>query len=81
MSIKMTNEEKLMAKALAKCTFIPGVQVKRFARDMAFRAELDDADPLTPRQAEYLRNAVIRFRRQIDPKIVDLADLKNRKTT
>jgi hypothetical protein len=54
--------------------------VRGFARDMAFRAELDDADPLTPRQAEYLRNAVIRFRRQIDPKIVDLADLKNRKT-
>lgn len=69
----MTENEKTMAIALAACTFCPGINTKRFAKNMAWRAERDDSSPLTPRQAEYLRAAVIRFRRQIDPAIVEMA--------
>ncbi len=69
----MTDAEKIMARALAGCSFVPGTATKRFARDMAFRAEHSADQPLTPKQADYLRTAVIRFRRQICPTVVALA--------
>lgn len=69
----MTEDEKRMALALAGCTFCPGIGTKRFARQMAARAELNDSPGLTEKQREYLRSAVIRFRRQIDPDVVKLA--------
>lgn len=62
-----------MAIALGACTFVPGIATKRFARDMAFAAGRDDAKPLTEKQDKYLREAVYRFRRQIQPEIVALA--------
>lgn len=62
-----------MAVHLARCTFVPGTGTKRFAQDMAFRAGQPESKPLTSRQAEYLRSAVIRFRRQIPDDVVALA--------
>ena len=69
----MTDDEKRMAIALNSCTFVPGSNTKRFAFNMAFRAEHGTGLALTEKQAKYLREAVIRFRRQIDPAIVELA--------
>ncbi len=69
----MTPEEKRLAIALHGCTFVPGTGTKRFARQMAEAALFDPSPELTPKQREYLRTAVIRFRRQIDADIVKLA--------
>jgi hypothetical protein len=73
----MTALDKIWAIALGNCTFVPGTATKRFARDMAFAAQHDGKDGyeriLTLKQREYLRTAVIRFRRQIDPSVVDSA--------
>ena len=72
----MRDDEKTMAIALAKCTFIPGIPTKRFARDMAERAHWPtgpDTVPLTPKQRKYLCEAVIKFRRQIPIATVVLA--------
>lgn len=76
----VTDAEKKMAVALAGCTFVPGTATKRFAKDMAFRAEHGDEKPLTPKQTEYLQTAVIRFRRQIAPDVVALAKVGADKT-
>lgn len=69
----MTPEQIQFAKALAGVTFPPGTATKRFAKDMAHAAEHQPDRELTPKQAEYLRTAVIRFRRQIAPAIVATA--------
>lgn len=69
----MTPEQQTLAKALNRCTFMPGTGTKRFASDMAHLAEQDSSREITPRQAEYLRTAVIRFRRQIPRDVVELA--------
>ncbi len=69
----MTEDEKTMARALSKCTFVPGILVKRFARNLAFMAEQAQPKPLTPLQAEFLRSAVVRYRRQIPDDVVALA--------
>jgi len=69
----MTDDQRRMAFALAQCTFVPGVRTKRFARDMAARAEMADAQPLTEKQDKYLREAVYKFRRQIEPSVVAIA--------
>ena len=73
----MTESERRMAKSLAVCRFIPGIPTKRFARDMAERARLEEngAEPkaLTEKQAKYLREAVWKFRRQIPGFIVSEA--------
>ena len=69
----MTDDEKSMAFALAACRFVPGIGTKRFARDIAYRASQKDSGDLTAKQREYLRTAVIRFRRQIDPDVVAIA--------
>ena len=69
----MTTDQMTMAAHLARCIFVPGTGTKRFAHDMAARALTMDPKPLTDRQAEYLRTAVIRFRRQIPRQVVDLA--------
>ncbi len=67
----MTDDEKKMAFALAGCTFVPGIGTKRFAQNMAHAAT--HGIELTSGQRAYLRTAVIRYRRQIDPAIVALA--------
>jgi hypothetical protein len=62
-----------MALALNCCTFCPGINTKRFARNMAALAEHDPEREITPKQAEYLRRAVLRFARQIEADVVALA--------
>ena len=69
----MTKEQIEFANALAGCTFVSGTGTKRFSRDMASRAQLPEPPALTDKQAEYLRTAVIRFRRQISSDVVELA--------
>ena len=69
----MTDAERQMARDLHRCTFCPGIGTKRFAREMAARADQPDAKPLTEKQAKYLREAVIRYRRQIPAGTVKLA--------
>lgn len=69
----MTPDEKLWALALAKCSFVPGIGVKRFARQMAEVVESGRDYTLSPKQREFLRTAVIRYRRQIDSAVVESA--------
>lgn len=70
----MTENEKTLARALAACCFMPGIGTKRFAKDMAARAALPDAPALTPAQRRYLLTATVRYRRQIAPGVVALAE-------
>lgn len=69
----MTHDEQQMAKALGLVTMCPGIGTKRFAKDMAWRAEHLPEPPLTERQQVYLATAVIRFRRQIPAEVVSIA--------
>lgn len=69
----MTPAQISMATALARVTFPPGVGTKRFARDMADLATQKPDQVLTLRQAQYLAEAVIRYRRQIPAEVVALA--------
>lgn len=70
----MTENEKTLARALAACCFMPGIGTKRFAKDMAARAALPDAQALTPAQRQYLLTATVRYRRQIAGDVVALAE-------
>lgn len=69
----MTPEQISMARALAKCNFVPGIRTKRFAHDIAETANLRPETVLTQPQAQYLAEAVVRFRVQIPDKVVALA--------
>lgn len=69
----MTPEQISMARALARCNFVPGLPVKRFAHDMADKANQTPDQPLTQRQSQYLAEMVVRFRVQIPDKVVALA--------
>ena len=69
----MTEEQIAMARALCAASFCPGTCTKRFARNMGLMAANQPDRELTPKQAEYLRTAVIRFRRQIPPEVVEIA--------
>lgn len=69
----MTPAQISMATALARVTFTPASNTKRFARDMADLATQKPDHPLTQRQAQYLAEAVVRYRRQIAADIVALA--------
>ena len=66
----MTDLEKSWAIAPSHCTFVTGTGAKRFARNMGEAAKLEESPELTPKQREYLRTAVIRFRRQIMDSVV-----------
>lgn len=69
----MTPDQISMATALARVTMRPAVATKRFARDMADLATQQPDKPLTQRQAQYLAEAVVRYRRQIPAAVVALA--------
>jgi len=69
----MTEEQIAMATALSAVTFAPGIGTKRFARNMGLMVANQPDRELTPKQAEYLRTAVIRFRRQIPRHVVETA--------
>ncbi len=68
----MTPIERAATRALAKCKFQPGIMTKKFAMDMAARA--DDYE-LTPRQEAFLWRACWTFRRQLPPELVNVAIL------
>ena len=70
----MTDDQKTLAKALGRAVFFPGSATKKFARDMALCAVMECAPELTTKQAEYLRTAVIRYRRQMSGEVVALAE-------
>ena len=61
----MTEMECAMARALWSCTFVPATGTKRFARDMAEKAEKHIDHLLTQRQRGYLLLSCYRFRKQI----------------
>lgn len=72
----MDSRERKLARAIAPglVTYPPATATKRFARNMAFVAQLPEPGPdLTPKQRKYLLDVVVRFRRQINPLIVQLA--------
>lgn len=69
----MTDAEKILARAIGLVTFCPGIGTKRFARDMAWRAEHNPLAPITKPQRAYLIAVAIKFRRQIPRDIVALA--------
>lgn len=69
----MTPAQISMATALARVTFLPGSGTKRFARDMANLVTQQPDKVLTLRQAKYLAEAVVRYRRQIPAEVVALA--------
>lgn len=69
----MTDSERLIARAIGNVTFCPGIGTKRFARDMAWMAEHNPLNPLTPKQAKYLCEVAIKFRRQVPADIVEVA--------
>lgn len=69
----MTPAQISMATALARVTFPPGSGTKRFARDMADLATQQPDKVLTLRQAQYLAEAVVRYRRQIPAAVEALA--------
>jgi hypothetical protein len=65
----MTEDERQYARALGRCRFPVGVNTKRFAARMAFLAERPDG-AITAAQGRFLRQAVLRYRRQIDSALV-----------
>ena len=67
--------EQILARAIAPgmVTYVPGTATKRFARDMAWLAEHNREQELTPKQRKYLFDTVHRYRRQIQPAIVAAA--------
>lgn len=71
----MTDNERLYARAIAPgmVTYLPGIGTKRFARDMDQLARYQPQRDLSTKQAHYLRQVVVRYRRQIAADIVRLA--------
>lgn len=69
----MTPAQISMATALARVSMPAGVGTKRFARDMADLATQKPEQPLSPRQAQYLAEACVRYRRQLPDEVVALA--------
>jgi hypothetical protein len=68
----MTDDEVRMARALGACRFAPATFDKRFARDIAARAEKPEPT-ITEAGAACLRAKVHRYRRQIPADVVALA--------
>ncbi len=65
----MTDEQVAKARALSRCSFIPGSNTNRFVRNMVALAERPESS-LTPRQAEYLIRLCYSYRGQL-ARIVD----------
>jgi len=64
----MTDEEKQVAQALARCRFAPATWDKRFARDIAHM------NLITERQAEMLRKTAYRYRRTLGDKWIEIRE-------
>lgn len=59
----MTETERVLAQALAGCSFLPGSWDKRFVHDMAARSTV------TEKQAWALLSVAWKYRRQLPPSI------------
>lgn len=70
----MTPDQIRLALALNRVNFFPGIRIKKFAQDMAVLAIQPKPRPITPAQAEYLRTAVIRYRKTLPAEVVELAE-------
>lgn len=71
----MTSRERKLARAIDSVTFFPGTATKRFAIAMKFAAEVPEPGPeLTEKQRKYLIDTAIRFRRQLNPLMVQMAE-------
>ena len=69
----MTEEERAIAEALSRCTFLPGCWDKRFARDMAAHAARKPDEPISERQAAHLLRLSHKYRRQLPTRIIEMA--------
>lgn len=69
----MTDNERMVARAIGLVTYCPGIGTKRFAREMAWAAEHNRDLHLTPKQRGYLLDVAQRYRRQIPEDIRTLA--------
>lgn len=69
----MTENQITLATHLARCSFLPDSSPKRFAQSIANRVKNAPEFELTPKQHQYLCQAVIKFRRQIPQSIVQIA--------
>lgn len=67
----MTENEQRLARALNCCTFPPGTNQKRFARNIAGQASAPEPK-ITDNQRSYLHKMVHRYRRQISAEILAL---------
>lgn len=70
----MREEQKTLARALGEVDIPIHTKTHAFANDMAYRATLARPKPLTGPQAEWLRTAVLSYRRHIAPDVVALAE-------
>jgi hypothetical protein len=68
----MNDDERRMAIALGRCSFVPGTFDKRFARKIAARAEIHEPK-ISLGEADLLRRLTRRYRRQIAEAVVALA--------
>ena len=69
----MTPAEIVVAKALGRCSFLPGCWDKRFSRDMAFLAEHSPERELSDRQGAHLLRLCHKYRRQIPAEVIEAA--------
>lgn len=63
----MTEDERQIAAALSRCSFLPGIGDKRFSLQMAIRAHHSSPPALSEKQRAYLYALRKKYRRQIDP--------------
>lgn len=81
----MTDNERALAAALSRVTFAVASYAKRFARDIGSEAR-SEFPLISNGQANYLRNLVHRYRRQINPSSLPpeerhlLVDAKKKRT-
>jgi hypothetical protein len=62
----MTPDEQALARALRRGAFMVRVEDRRFAQDMAHRADLAKPE-LSEAQAAHLRRLVKRYRKKVRP--------------
>jgi hypothetical protein len=71
--VTMTPHEIELAKALGRCSFLPGTSQKRFCRNMSAMAENAPNHDVTLRQRHYMEIMAWRMRRQMPAHLVPYA--------
>ena len=70
----MTDNEIRIVRALKDVNFFPGSKSKSLVRSLNAQADSRPEKELTPAQRAAVLSIAVRFRRQVDPAIVDLAE-------